>query len=342
MKIIITGGAGFIGSHLIHYWLDQHPEDTILNLDNLTYAADLAYLRTVDSNPRYSFQRIDIRDQQAVLATFNAFQPEGVIHLAAESHVDNSIQGPEAFVTTNVLGTFHLLEAARQLWKPHIGLSTKQGTKPITGAQYRFHHVSTDEVYGSLGANGMFSESSPYSPRSPYSASKAGSDHLVSAYHHTYQLNTVKTHCSNNFGPHQHDEKLIPTVIRNAVQNQAIPIYGTGQNVRDWLYVLDHCRAIDLAFHRGQPGESYNIGANNEWSNLALVTQICELLNQIYGQCQLGDYRKLITHVQDRPGHDFRYAIDSGKAQKQLGWSASPHFQEYLKTTVEWYLNKYK
>jgi dTDP-glucose 4,6-dehydratase len=330
MKIIITGGAGFIGSNLILHMLGKHGDLHILNIDKLTYASDLKFLDAITDRDRYTFSKIDLVDRPAVKNVVQRFNPDGVIHLAAESHVDNSIKGPEPFIFSNIVGTFNILEECRQLWT---------GRKRIQEA--RFHHVSTDEVYGQLGDEGLFTESAPYAPNSPYSATKAGSDLLVRAYHHTYGMNVVTTNCSNNFGPHQHDEKLIPTVIRTALAGKPIPVYGRGQNVRDWLWVGDHCRALDLAYHDGLSGETYNIGGRNEWKNLDLVREICSILNETVGKGPDGDYASLITFVTDRPGHDFRYAIDATKIETELGWRHEMKFREALEETVKWYAERY-
>ncbi len=309
MNLVITGGAGFIGSNLIIYLIEKYPDYRILNIDKLTYASNPAYLNKVKDHNNYTFRKVDITDRAALRDIFRRFQPDGIIHLAAESHVDNSISGPEPFVLSNVLGTFNLLEECRQSWM--------QNERPFE--KFRFHHVSTDEVYGTLGKDGYFTEQTPYAPNSPYSASKASSDFLVRAYHHTYGMNTVTTNCSNNFGPHQHEEKLIPTVIRTALAGKPIPVYGKGENIRDWLYVKDHCRALDLVFHEGKTGETYNIGGHNEWMNIELVRKIADQLNKVVGEGPDGDYKNLITFVTDRPGHDLRYAIDPVKIEKELG-----------------------
>lgn len=334
MQLLVTGGAGFIGSNLVLQWLERNPADKILNVDKLTYAANPQYLEAVAKHPGYRLAQIDITDRAALGATIREFKPEGVIHLAAESHVDNSISGPEAFVRTNVLGTFNLLEECRQFWSG--GVTGSEGQRKL--APYRFLHVSTDEVYGTLGETGSFTETTPYSPNSPYSASKAGSDHLVNAYFHTYKLNAVTTQCSNNYGPHQHREKLIPTVIRSALSGQKIPVYGQGTNVRDWLFVRDHCSALELVFKKGRAGERYNIGGRNEIMNIELVRKICAILNQEVGKGPGGDYQNLISFVTDRPGHDFRYSIDCSKLESELGWRPTPDFESMIRETVRWYI----
>lgn len=331
MRILVTGGAGFIGSHLILNWVENHPSDEILNVDKLSYASDLSYLKNVEGNRHYRLVQIDLFERVKVRETIRSFQPEAVIHLAAESHVDNSIRDPEAFIHSNIVGTFNLLEECRQYW-------SEQGTL----SQSRFLHVSTDEVYGSLGESGFFTEESPYAPNSPYAASKAASDHLVRSYQVTYGMNVIVTHCSNNFGPHQHAEKLIPTVIRTAFRGEPIPVYGQGKNKRDWLYVKDHCAAIDRAFHRGRKGAIYNIGADNEWENLELVRMLCETMNLILGKGPQGDYKNLITFVEDRPGHDYRYAIDSRMMRQELDWKPAGNFADQLRETVCWYVERLK
>lgn len=330
-KIIVTGGAGFIGSNLILYLFEKHQDWYIYNLDKLTYASDRSYLQPIKDSERYHFKKIDLVDREAVQDVVKTFRPDGVIHLAAESHVDNSIQGPEPFIQSNIVGTFNILEECRQLWK-----DDEEAWK-----NNRFLHVSTDEVYGELENEGYFTENTPYAPNSPYSASKAASDMIVRSYYQTFGMNVVTTNCSNNYGPHQHDEKLIPTVIRNAVQHNPIPVYGKGQNVRDWLFVKDHCSALETAFLKGKAGETYNVGGNNEWKNLDLVHKICDILNETVGNGPDGDYKNLITFVTDRLGHDFRYAIDASKIKKELDWEPSSDFDGMLKQTVLWYVNKY-
>lgn len=331
MNILVTGGAGFIGSNLLLYLHKQFPDYRFLNIDKLGYASDLNYLEDISDSDRYSFKKLDITNRDEVREAIRKFEPEGVFHLAAESHVDNSIKGPEPFILSNVVGTFNLIEECRQLWQ-----EDEQAWK-----NNRFLHVSTDEVYGSLGDEGYFTEETPYAPNSPYSASKAGSDFIVRSYHHTYGMNVVTTNCSNNFGRHQHDEKLIPTVIRNAVRHNEIPVYGKGENVRDWLYVENHCEALSLAFHKGDAGETYNVGGDNEWQNLELVHHICNLLNEEVGEGPDGDYKSLISFVTDRPGHDFRYAIDASKIKNELGWKQEGSFKEDLRKTVQWYIDRY-
>ncbi|MDX1617705.1 MAG: dTDP-glucose 4,6-dehydratase [Balneolaceae bacterium] len=330
MRVLVTGGAGFIGSNLILYLHKSNSDYRILTVDKLSHASDLESLSDVEGSERYAFERVDLVDRAAVRDLVRSYEPQGIFHLAAESHVDNSIEGPEPFVLSNVVGTFNLLEECKQLWQEQEDWQ-----------QYRFLHVSTDEVYGTLGEEGKFTETTPYAPNSPYSATKAGSDFLVRAYHHTYGMNVVTTNCSNNFGRHQHDEKLIPTVIRSALHHDSIPVYGTGENVRDWLYVDDHCEALDLVFRKGRAGDTYNIGGDNEWQNLELVKRICDILNREEGQGPEGDYKNLITFVTDRPGHDYRYAIDASKIKQQLGWNPGGDFEEKLTETVRWYVNRY-
>lgn len=333
-NILVTGGAGFIGSNFIPHLLETHPGVKVINLDLLTYAGDLDNLSEVENNSNYTFVQGDICDTELVSHLFDEHQIDGVIHFAAESHVDNSITGPKAFVQTNVVGTFNLLEVARKHWMnaPH---ERKPGWEHA-----RFLHVSTDEVYGSLGETGLFTETTPYAPNSPYSASKASSDHFVRSYFHTFGLGVVTTNCSNNYGPKQHDEKLIPVIIRKALKGDAIPIYGDGMNIRDWLYVLDHCKGILLAFEAGREGETYNIGGRNERNNLYIARTICALLNEIHPD-PAGSYDRLITFVKDRPGHDQRYAIDATKIESELGWRADENFESGIEKTVQWYVKKF-
>ncbi len=329
--ILITGGAGFIGSNFVPYFLEKYPEYTLVNLDLLTYAGDVANLSEVAEHPRYVFLQGDIRERAFLEQLFKQYDIRGVIHFAAESHVDNSISGPEAFIQTNVNGTFQLLDVARKYWM-EAPFTYKKDYEAC-----RFHHISTDEVYGSLGETGLFTEQTPYAPNSPYSASKAGSDFIVRAYHHTYGMDVVTTNCSNNYGPKQHQEKLIPTIIRKALSEQPIPIYGDGKNVRDWLYVLDHCKGIDLVYHTGKAGETYNIGGRNERNNLYIVDKICGLLDEMKPRSN-GSYKELISFVKDRPGHDRRYAIDATKIENELGWKADEDFESGIVKTVQWYL----
>ena len=330
-KILVTGGAGFIGSNFVPYFLAAHPDIVLVNLDKMTYAADERNLAEVKGNPNYIFVKGDITDKELVEKIFTEHDIRGVIHFAAESHVDNSITGPEIFVKTNVLGTFTLLETARRHWLTAPGV-VKAGYEKC-----RFHHISTDEVYGTLGETGFFTETTPYAPNSPYSASKASSDMLVRAYHHTYGMNVTTSNCSNNYGPKQHGEKLIPTIIRKCLNAENIPIYGDGKNIRDWLYVLDHCKAIDLIYHRGRSGETYNIGGRNERNNLQIVDAICSILDREVPRKE-GKYSELITFVKDRAGHDRRYAIDATKLETELGWKADENFDTGIVKTVEWYL----
>ena len=325
MNLLITGGAGFIGSNLIQHVIDRPEVAKLVNLDCLTYAGRLENLASVIQHPKYAFEKVDLRDKNVVLDVVKRHGITHVMHLAAESHVDRSITGPGDFVHTNVVGTFNLLEACRAAWQ-----------KPDPGN--RFHHVSTDEVYGSLGATGLFTETTPYAPNSPYSASKASSDMLVRAYHHTYSLPTVITNCSNNYGPYQFPEKLIPVVIQSVLARKSVPVYGDGMNVRDWLYVRDHAEALWLVLTRGRTGETYNIGGHNEWANLPIVQLICDLIDDMAPQLG-GDSRQLITFVKDRLGHDRRYAIDATKIEKELGWLPAHRFEQGIRETVRWYLD---
>lgn len=322
---MITGGAGFIGSHLVRHWVNKYPETTVVNLDKLTYAGNLENLKDVENKPNYVFERGDIVDARRVGELFEKYRFDGVIHLAAESHVDRSIANPMEFIMTNIVGTMTLLNAARSLWNGNY-----EGK--------RFYHVSTDEVYGSLGKEGYFSETTRYDPRSPYSASKASSDHLVRAYFHTYGMPVVISNCSNNYGGYQFPEKLIPLVINNIKHRKPLPVYGKGENVRDWLFVGDHVSAIDLIFHKGRLGETYNVGGHNEKQNIEIVKLLCRIVDARLGRPQ-GESEKLITYVQDRAGHDLRYAIDSRKLSEELGWKPSVTFDQGMEMTVDWYLN---
>jgi dTDP-glucose 4,6-dehydratase len=323
-KILITGGAGFIGSHVVRLFVNKYPEYHLFNLDALTYAGNLENLKDIEDAPNYTFVKENICDATAMMQLFQDHQFDGVIHLAAESHVDRSIEDPNAFIETNVMGTANLLNAARASWG-----------KNFEGK--RFYHVSTDEVYGSLGETGFFLETTPYDPQSPYSASKAASDHLVRAYGNTYKLPFVITNCSNNYGPNQFPEKLIPLFINNIRDNKSLPVYGDGKYTRDWLYVVDHARAIDLVYHEGKESETYNIGGFNEWQNIELIKLLCTQMDEKLGR-EAGISEKLITYIKDRPGHDRRYAIDAGKINKELGWKPSVTFEEGLSKTIDWYL----
>jgi len=330
--ILVTGGAGFIGSNFVPYFAKKYPEYKVLNLDKLTYAGNLDNLKECDAMPNYEFVQGDICDADFIEGLFSKYDIRGVIHFAAESHVDNSIKGPRAFINTNIVGTFNLLDAARKQWMEAPN-KVKVGYEDC-----RFHHISTDEVYGTLGNDGMFEETTPYAPNSPYSASKAGSDFLVRAYHHTFGMNVTTSNCSNNYGPKQHNEKLIPHIISKALSEQPLPIYGKGENIRDWLYVLDHCKAIDLIYHTGKSGETYNVGGRNERNNITIVKTICALLDERKPRANGKKYEELITFVQDRAGHDFRYAIDATKLETELGWKAEETFDTGIIKTVEWYL----
>ena len=332
--ILVTGGAGFIGANFVPYFIENNSYYHLVNLDLLTYAGNLENVSEVENHARYTFVQGDICDRNFVEELFQKYQFHDVIHFAAESHVDNSISGPEAFIKTNVLGTFNLLDTARKLWM------SAPNQYNIGFKNSRFHHVSTDEVYGTLGETGLFEETTPYAPNSPYSASKAGSDMIVRSYFHTYGMNVVTTNCSNNYGPKQHNEKLIPTIIRKAVTGENIPIYGDGKNVRDWLYVLDHCKGIELAFKKGKAGETYNIGGRNERNNLYIVDKVCSILDEMKPKAS-GSYKEQITFVKDRPGHDLRYAIDATKIETELGWKADENFETGIVKTIEWYLKKF-
>jgi dTDP-glucose 4,6-dehydratase len=327
-RIIVTGGAGFIGSHVVRRLVNRYTEYQIINVDSLTYAGNLENLTDIEVKPNYCFEKLDICDMEGLKQLFQRYDVSDVIHLAAESHVDRSILDPLAFIQTNVVGTAALLNTAREYWKDGF-----EG--------HRFYHVSTDEVYGSLGDEGFFTEETPYDPKSPYSASKASSDHLVRAFGHTYGLPVVISNCSNNYGPNQFPEKLLPLFISNIVERKALPVYGKGENVRDWLYVEDHAEAIDLIFHEGRLQETYNIGGENEWSNIELIQLLCSTMDEKLNR-QSGDSAELITYVTDRAGHDFRYAIDCSKLKNELGWSPSRQFEQGLRETIDWYLSNEK
>src|SRR5216683_1902380 len=329
MKVLVTGGAGFIGSAVCRLLVDEL-NTTVLNVDKLTYAANLGSLRGIAAGPRYAFRRADICDRRAMFALLEAFDPDAVLHLAAESHVDRSIDGPAEFIKTNVEGTCVLLEAALAHWRK---LSAERA------ARFRFHHVSTDEVFGSLGRTGKFTEATPYAPNSPYSASKAASDHLVRAWQHTYGLPTLTTNCSNNYGPYHFPEKLIPLTIIRALRGERLPVYGTGANVRDWLHVEDHAEALTLVLRKGKPGETYNVGGDSERRNIDVVRTICTALDELLPNSVARPHAKLIQFVTDRPGHDARYAIDAGKIQSELGWRPRHNFEDGLRQTVRWYLD---
>jgi dTDP-glucose 4,6-dehydratase len=322
--ILITGGAGFIGSHVVRLFVNKYPNCKIVNLDKLTYAGNLANITDIENATNYEFVKGDIVDVEFVNNLFAKYQFDSVIHLAAESHVDRSIEGPMDFIMTNIVGTANLLNAAKEIWKNNF-------------SNKLFYHVSTDEVYGSLGKTGMFLETTPYDPRSPYSSSKASSDHIVRAYHHTYGMPIVISNCSNNYGSHQFPEKLIPLFINNIKNNKPLPVYGKGENIRDWLWVNDHARAIDVIFHQGKNGETYNIGGHNEWTNIDLIKVLCKVMDEKLGR-PAGESQKLITYVTDRAGHDMRYAIDATKLKDELGWEPSLQFEEGIRNTIDWYL----
>jgi len=338
MKILVTGGAGFIGSNFLNIFVLRYPEYNFINLDKLTYAANLLNLKDIENLPNYKFERGDIADYKRVIEIFNKYNPGIVVNFAAESHVDRSILGPSEFVQTNIIGTFNLLEACRKKWSNPHNSSLPQDS---FSKNKLFHHVSTDEVYGSLGKTGYFSETTAYNPSSPYSASKASSDHLVRAYYHTYGLPIKITNCSNNYGPYQFPENLIPLMILNAVNNKPLPVYGKGENIRDWLYIKDHCEAIWTVIQKGKIGETYNIGGNNEWKNIDIVNKICDILAEELKKDPI-EFKKLITFVKDRPGHDLRYAMDSTKIKSELHWQPRETFETGLRKTIKWYLNNQK
>ena len=335
-SILVTGGAGFIGSNFVPYFCKKYPEYHVINIDKLTYAGDLNNLKDCENDPNYTFVQGDICDEKLIEDLFIKYDIRGVIHFAAESHVDNSIKGPKVFMETNLMGTFNLIETARRYWMDAPG-KVKPGYEDA-----RFHHISTDEVYGTLGETGYFKETTPYAPNSPYSSSKAGSDFIVRAYHHTYGMNVTTSNCSNNYGPKQNHEKLIPHIIEFALQLKNLPVYGKGINVRDWLYVLDHCKAVDLIFHKGISGETYNIGGHNERNNITIVNTICEILDREVPRKDGKSYKELITFVTDRAGHDLRYAIDPDKIVNELGWKPDETFDTGIVKTVDWYLKQMK
>ena len=326
MNLMITGGAGFIGANLVLHWLRNHPDDVVINFDALTYAGNLENLQEVKTHPNYRFVLGDLRNPLEISKTFSEHKIDAVIHLAAESHVDRSIHGPADFIETNITRTFNLLETARNYWSANLSV-------------HRFLHVSTDEVYGSLGSEGKFMESTAYAPNSPYSASKAASDHLVRSWRHTYKMNVVTTNCSNNYGPFQFPEKLLPLLIHNCTQDIPIPVYGDGKNIRDWLFVEDHCEALDCVFHEGDPGEVFNIGGENEWENIDIIRFVCRKLDKELGKSGNESCENLITFVKDRPGHDRRYAIDATKIKTALNWTPRHSFEEGLTKTIRWYLD---
>jgi dTDP-glucose 4,6-dehydratase len=323
-RVLVTGGAGFIGSHVVRLLVSKYASYEIINLDKLTYAGNLENLKDIESKPNYHFERGDILDVEFLFGVFKKYNVDGVIHLAAESHVDRSLNNPTEFANTNIIGTLNLLRAAQAFWKEDFSNKI-------------FYHISTDEVYGSAGIGEFFTEETPLDPRSPYSASKAGSDHFVSAYFHSYRMPTIISRCSNNYGPFHFPEKLIPLMINNVINNKPLPVYGKGENIRDWLYVEDHARAIDTIFHKGKPGQVYNIGGNNEWKNIDLVNLLCHVMDKKLGR-EEGTSAKLITYVKDRPGHDLRYAIDASKLISETGWRPEVNFETGLEKTVDWYL----
>jgi dTDP-glucose 4,6-dehydratase len=339
-KVIVTGGAGFIGSAVCRYLVNEKKIE-VLNLDKLTYAGVPESLKEIEASPLYRFEQVDVCDTDAVTAVFNDFKPDAVMHLAAESHVDRSIDGPAAFIETNIVGTYNMLECARQYWLT-LPASVEEQKRSAKGcplsSEFRFHHISTDEVYGSLGAEGLFEETTSYDPRSPYSSSKASSDHLVMAWFHTYGLPVVITNCSNNYGPYHFPEKLIPLVTLNALDGKPLPIYGKGDQIRDWLYVDDHARALVSVVEKGRLGETYNVGGRNERTNLEVVETICSVLDDLRPRAE-GSYKDLITFVADRPGHDMRYAIDATKLETELGWKAQENFDTGIRRTIQWYLD---